>query len=100
MTAPVAVPRSTLTGIRWSVAVIVLGISLLAAGLVIRLFSDQERCEAGNQFRRHDLPMAFEVHDQHLARAFGATDEQLASFEAEFQGDLDALFPERDCPLF
>lgn len=93
----ISVTRSTLTGIRWSVAVIVLGIGLLVVGSVIKLFSDQDRCEAGNEFRRHDLPAAFELHDRHLGEALGANEVQIAAYEEAFQHDLAELLPERDC---
>lgn len=91
--------RATLTGIRWSVAVIVLGIGLLAVGSVIKLFSDQDRCQAGNEFRRNDLPAAFELHDRHLGNALGANDVQIAEYEARFQAELAEVLPERNCDL-
>lgn len=59
----------------------------------------QSRCEAGNDFRRASLPAAFELHDRKLGEVLGATDQQYREFEADFQADLDALFPQRDCPL-
>lgn len=95
----VAVTRSTLTGIRWSIAIIVLGIALMITGSVIKLFTDQDRCQAGNEFRRQDLPAAFELHDQHLGEALGANQVQIAEYEARFQEELAEVLPERDCSL-
>lgn len=93
----VEVPRATLRGIKSSVAIIVLGIGLLVAGLVIKLSSDRDRCEAGNTFRTQDLPAAFEIHDRHLGEAMGATPAQIDEFERAFRKDLAELLPERDC---
>ena len=95
----IAVTRSTLTGIRWSIAIIVLGVALVITGSVIKLFTDQDRCQAGNEFRREDLPAAFELHDRHLGEALGANEVQIAEYEAGFQAELAEVLPERNCDL-
>lgn len=97
--ADVVVSRASLRGMRSLVAGVVAGIVLLIGGLVMMGVESYQRCEAGNEFRRRDLPAAFDLHDQHLGRALGANDVQVAEFEAEFQAELDRLFPERDCSL-
>lgn len=83
-----------------SIGVIVLGVALIASGLVLKLFSDHDRCEAGNEFRRHDLPAAFELSHRDIGHALGATDKQVAAFDVGFQEDLRELFPARDCSWF
>jgi hypothetical protein len=97
VTAPdVLVPRKALRGMRSLVAGVVV---CLIAGTGLVALDGHRRCEAGNRFRREDLPAAFALHDRHLGEALGATEEQIVEFEAEFQAELDELFPERDCSL-
>lgn len=72
---------------------------LVTAGFISERLDDRARCEAGNEFRRHDLPMAFELSHRRIGEALGATHDQIEAFDVGFQADMDELFPERDCPL-
>jgi hypothetical protein len=95
----VEIPRATLRGLRSLVAGAIAGVAVLVALVVVVVIEDQQRCEAGNDFRRRDLPAAFALHDQHLGEALGATDAQIAAFDAQFRAELADLFPRRDCSL-
>jgi hypothetical protein len=95
----VTVARAHLRGFRTSVAGVLVALAVLGAGLVAMLVDDQQRCEAGNDFRRRDLPAAFALHDQRLGEALGASDAQIADFDTQFRAELAELFPERDCTL-
>ena len=59
----------------------------------------QERCEASNQFRRHDLPAAFNAYSDFLGDELDAPPERIEDAKARFAVVLDRLFPERDCDL-
>lgn len=61
---------------------------------------DQVRCEAGNEFRREDLPTAFDEYSDFLGHQLGADDDQIADAKARFAVVMDDLFPERECPLW
>lgn len=95
----VTVARAQLRGFRTSVAGVLVALAVLIAGLVAMLVDGQQRCEAGNDFRRRDLPAAFALHDRRLGEALGASDPEIAEFSAGFRAELADLFPERDCTL-
>jgi hypothetical protein len=96
----VEVSRETLRGIRSSVAIIVLGVVFLAGAVVIVMVNDHTRCEAGNDFRRDDLPAAFELSHRQIGESLGATKEQISDFDDGFQGELAEILPTRDCDWF
>jgi hypothetical protein len=96
----VEVSRATLRGIRSSVALIVLGVVFMAAAVVIVVFNDHSRCEAGNDFRRHDLPAAFELSHRQIGESLGATPGQIATFDDGFQSELAEVLPTRSCRWF
>lgn len=92
------VTRSDLRGIRWSVAVIVLGVALIGTSLVIKTLSDHDRCLAGNEFRESQR-QAFAEYTAGLGEEFNAEPEQVEAFVVRFDERLAELFPPRDCPL-
>lgn len=104
MTEPVdvdvaVVPKQSLRKLRSLVGGVLVGLLILVGAVVLAVVDSNRRCNAGNEFRRRDLPAAFRIHDQHLGRALGASDERIEVFDAEFRADLLELFPERDCSL-
>lgn len=84
--------RSLLTGL-------LAGVLALVAILVVVLGQNQRRCEDGNQFRRQDLPAAFDHFAQFLGEEFRADPERVADGRARFAVVMDELFPERECPF-
>lgn len=73
--------------------------AIVTAGLYAEQLDDQERCEAGNTFRRQDLPAAFDAYSDFLGHELGATPAQIEDAKARFAVVLDELLPERDCPI-
>lgn len=94
----VSVPRSELRSLSWGVAGIVVGMAMLATALGVKVFSDRDRCEAGNEFRR-DLRTAFAEYTSGAGREFGGDPDQVDGFAVTFDDRLVELFPSRDCPL-
>jgi len=58
---------------------------------------EHESCERSNQFRREDLPAAFEAYSYFLGAETGVTPAEAREAYARFEPTLDELFPERDC---
>lgn len=73
---------------------------LVTLGFYAEARDDQQRCEAGNDFRRRDLPAAFAAENQFLGQEFGADQARIDDANARFAEVLDDLFPERDCSLW
>lgn len=77
----------------------------LAMGVLVTLgfysvrVEEQRRCEAGNDFRRNDLPAAFDEFSLFLGQEFQAEPERVDDARARFAVVMDDLFPERDCSL-
>lgn len=99
MADAVSVARAELRSIRASVVVIIVGIAMMVTAFGIKLFSDVDRCRAGNEFRSQDLPAAFRVHDEHLGAAFEQDEATVDAFSDDFEADLAEILPERDCTL-
>lgn len=95
----VDVPLSTLRGISWSIAVIVVAVVMVLGAMVIKILDDHQRCLDGNEFRREDLPAAFALHDRRLGQELGADENEIDEFTRGFESDLRDLFPARDCAL-
>lgn len=93
----VDVSKATLRGIKSSVGIIVLGMLFIVVALVIKLVNDHDRCLAGNDFRRNDLPAAFELSHKQIGEALGANEDQIVAFDDGFQAELAKLLPARDC---
>lgn len=94
----VEVRRSDLRGLSWGIAIVVVGMAMLATALVMKVFSDRDRCEAGNEFRS-DLRTAFAEYSDGAGEEFGADRQQVSDFVTVFDDRLAELFPPRDCPL-
>jgi len=58
---------------------------------------EHESCERSNEFRRQDLPAAFEAYSYFLGDELGADPQQAREAYDRFEPTLDELFPERDC---
>lgn len=98
-TGDVVVPRAALRGMRSLVGGVVVGVVGLIIALALMAVDSQERCDAGNQLRREDLPAAFAEFGSFLGEEFGADQDRVDDANARFAGRLDELFPERDCAL-
>lgn len=96
----VIVSRASLRGIRSLAAGVTLGVVGLLAALVVMGIEDQQRCEAGNEFRRDDLPAAFRSFGDFLGGELGADPVQVEDANDRFARQLDEQFPARDCSLF
>ncbi|MGH9033669.1 MAG: hypothetical protein ACRDZV_16220 [Acidimicrobiia bacterium] len=72
---------------------------LVTAGFFSLRYEDHQRCEAGNEFRREALPMAFDQYTVRLGIELDAPSDRVANARADVAADLDELFPERDCSL-
>jgi hypothetical protein len=93
----VQVSRSTLRGMRSLVAGVVAGVLLLVGAVVMVTFESHKRCQAGNDFRRRDLPTAFDRYTRRLGDELEAPADRVAEVRERVAADLDELFPARDC---
>lgn len=84
---------------RMTVAWVAMG-ALVTGGFYLEARDDQERCEAGNAFRRQDLPEAFDLYSVFLGGELGASRDAIDDARARFAAQLDDLFPPRDCALW
>lgn len=74
--------------------------ALVTVGFYAEARDDQERCKAGNEFRRVDLPAAFHEFGEFLGEEFGVDPASVEEANARFAGRLDDTLPERSCRLF
>lgn len=91
--------HADIKGIRMSLLVIVVGVAMMVTAFGIKLASDVDRCHAGNEFRRRDLPAAFALFGEHLGAAGDADEADVTAFNEDFEADLAEVLPERDCGL-
>lgn len=96
----VRVPRRQLRSIRSLTAGTLAGMLLLSGAWVAKLFSDSARCEAANEFRRQDLPTAFNRYSHFLGEEFDVPEERVDEAAERFDAEMDALFPAKDCSLW
>jgi len=96
----VTITRASLRGMRSLVAGVTLGMAALAGGVALMAIDQQERCEAGNQLRREDLPAAFHEFGEFLGGELGGDPADVEDANRRFARRLDEAFPERDCSLF
>ena len=74
------------------------GVVLLAAGGFWRVEAVQhEACQGDNEFRRHDLPLAFNQFARNLGRELGAEPVEIERFIVTFDDDLERGLPAQDC---
>lgn len=82
-----------------TVAWVAMGV-LVTGGFYAQARNDQQRCVAGNEFRRQDLPRAFDLYSVFLGGELGADPADVADARRRFAGQLDDLFPARSCSLW
>lgn len=86
--------------VRWRMTVAWLAMgALVTAGFFAEARDNQARCNAGNEFRRRDLPAAFDRYTRFLGEEFSADEARVAEARSRFALYIDELFPERHCPL-
>jgi hypothetical protein len=71
--------------------------AIVTAGFYTVDRQDQERCEASNEFRTHDLPQAFDTFGRFLGHELAATEAQIDDAMRRFQVTLAGDLPARDC---
>lgn len=93
----VVVERRDLRRVRSLVTGLLAGVLLLVGLVGVVLAQNQRRCEDGNEFRRQDLPAAFDKFGEFLGQEFHAPPERVAEARDRFAVVMDELFPKREC---